>query len=242
MNLNQITKELATEYKRLIEVLDIYKEFECASDVRTVAKSLLVVHGKTRITLPCYESNRTRAYSPERVLSIICNCSPEVDINSIEAHKLQNLDSRRFEPIYIRDYWVKYDDFSIYLEAIYSAVDGTSELERWISFLEVKWPIAGKELKRILAKKTEKESETSKSAETEVGRSKEKTYLKIIGLLVQALVDSKGPRFGTTNKPNKSQIYDELIAPLVDEKGINGVSGSTFSDYTKRGLTELDRW
>jgi len=80
---------------------------------------------------------------------------------------------------------------------------------------------------------------TGESSNNSISQRKEVTYLRYIALLAKAYASKAGSRYGNSEAPNKSKIYEELER-LMPEEGIHGISSTTFSDHVKAGLEHLE--
>jgi hypothetical protein len=66
----------------------------------------------------------------------------------------------------------------------------------------------------------------------------EKTAKKMIVGLIKALAEKGGNQYGSANKPNVSQVYEEVIKHLPENT--RGMSPANFDNYYKEGLKLLD--
>lgn len=65
----------------------------------------------------------------------------------------------------------------------------------------------------------------------------EKTAKKMIVGLIKALAEKGGNQYGSANKPNVSQVYEEVIRHLPENT--RGMSPANFDNYYKEGLKLL---
>jgi len=87
-----------------------------------------------------------------------------------------------------------------------------------------------KELKKLFS---------NESVDVDISSRKEATYLKYIALLTKAYASKAGPIYGSSEVPNKSKIFEELVKQMPEER-IHGISSTSFSDHVKEGLNHLE--
>jgi len=258
MAINYLEQLMQRSQKRFIFLLDallLLSEITGEQDIRKVASFLLNLEHDEQLYLPSHEVG-TWAFPGDRAASRQFSIVERLDDAEVsELLRLHgcSLDEQDGHKVYreLNRYCVRWSQYSSFIYFMSRLLNLDEVPKAWIDVLEDKWPLVAQDLKllpdieqydRIFASWVNNSSKAKKIVNTKaspnlkqqveyqdsLGKTKEQTYLKIIGCLLEKCSEEGW---------KQNHLIDSILHRHESQKGI---SKSTLEDYFSRGRKSLE--